>query len=202
MPDDDIAGGTETTPPAEEPKRRSSRKGKLKALTEELERAREEREQLSRTVQELTERVEQLQDERLRVLAEMDNMRKRTLRRLEEDRLAVIAEIARPLLDIADNLDRAVQTARDQEVAEGTLEGLRMIHSQLLGVLARYGVTPIEAVGTQFDYNLHEAVAHVPAEGKRESEVISEVSKGFLLNGRLLRPSKVIVARTTSQPEE
>ncbi len=189
MPDDDIAGGTETTPPAEEPKRRSSRKGKLKALTEELERAREEREQLSRTVQELTERVEQLQDERLQVLAEMDNMRKRTLRRLEEDRLAVIAEIARPLLDIADNLDRAVQTARDQEVAEGTLEGLRMIHSQLLGVLARYGVTPIEAVCTQFDY-------------KRESEVISEVSKGFLLNGRLLRPSKVIVARTTSQPEE
>lgn len=179
---------------------RASRRSRLKALEEKLGEATRERDELAQKVRELSERVATLEDEKLRLMAEMDNMHKRLQRRLEEDRWLLVAELARPLLEVSDNLQRAIQAAGGMQ--ESTVEGIRMVHSQLQEVLARYGVTPIEAVGKPFDFALHEAIAQVPAEPGRENEVVQELSKGYLLNGRLLRPSRVVVARAVEAGEE
>lgn len=196
MPNDTAIDVSETVAAPTERKPRGARKGRLKAQADELRLVKEERDSLTQQVAELTQRMGGCEDDRLRLLAEMDNMRKRIQRRLEEDRWSLIADISRPLLDVADNLERAAHQAGEGAGAhQATLEGLRMVHSQLLAVLARYGVAPIDAVGSAFDFNVHEAIAHVRSEGRPDNEVVSEVARGYLLNGRLLRPSKVVVAR-------
>ena len=70
-----------------------------------------------------------------------------------------------------------------------------MVHGQFIDVLEKNGLNPVEAVGKPFDPRFHEAMAHQPAEGKDDDEVISEYQKGYVLNGRLLRASKVIVVK-------
>jgi molecular chaperone GrpE len=201
VPNDTDLDASDAAADTAKQKPRGSRRGRLKALTEELRQAKEERDSLQQELAEIAERASECEDDRLRLLAEMDNMRKRAQRRLEEDRWALIAEISRPLLDVADNLERASQTSETTGAHGATLEGLQMVHAQLLDVLARYGVSPIEAVGVPFDFNVHEAIAQVPSDGRPDNEVVSEVARGYVLNGRLLRPSKVVVARVNESVE-
>lgn len=202
--DDDRLPATqpEERPHDSKERARESRRSRIKALEEQLRQITQERDALAKTVVELTDRVAGLEDDRLRLLAEMDNVRKRSQRRLEEDRWGLLAEIARPLLDVADNLDRASQAAGSAGAEEATRIGVRMVHAQLMEILARYGVTPIDAVGKPFDFMLHEAIAQVPADEAQDNEIVGEVAKGYLLSGRLLRPSKVVVARADDGLDE
>ncbi len=142
----------------------------------------------------LEETKKELDDEKLRFLAEMDNARKRAQKRLEDDRRFVLAELIKPMLDVADNLERALRSAEDGGSPEALAEGVGMVYRHLSDMLAQHGVTMIETADKSFDYNYHEAVGKTCVPGKDENEIVAEVSKGYLLNGRLLRPSKVIVA--------
>ena len=190
-------GPTDTGRKEHRSKRRTS-----KQLREALASVEEERDALQSVADQLNERVAQLEDDRLRLMAEMENMHKRSQRRLQEDRWSLLAEITRPLLEVADNLQRAADAGEGTGADEATVSGVRMVHDQLLEVLSRYGVVPIEAVGQPFDFNMHEAIAHEASEGARENEVIAEVSRGYVLNGRLLRPSRVVVARVEGSDDE
>ncbi len=127
--------------------------------------------------------------------AEFDNYRKRAAREKE----AVVAygneRLLRAILPFLDNLERAIAQARETGSAEPLVEGVRLTYDHLLAELRKFGLTQVAAEGEMFDPNLHEAIAMVPWEGKPEGTVLAENRKGYLLNGRLLRPAQVTVAQ-------
>jgi molecular chaperone GrpE len=147
------------------------------------------------------ESVEQLRQERddhlerlLRVTAEFDNYRKRTERERRETWDRAAASILEELLPIVDDFERALGTDAGAE-SSAYREGIAIIHRQLMDLLARRGVKPIEAVGEDFDPRWHQAVLYEPAPGYRDGEVLEEMRRGYMLGDRLLRPSMVKVAK-------
>jgi molecular chaperone GrpE len=145
--------------------------------------------------------VETLQRERdeyydrlLRTTAEFDNYRKRVERERREQVDNAISGVLEALLLVVDDFDRALTVDAGENVASYR-KGVDLIHAKLHDLLKKLGVKPIEALGADFDPNLHQAVVHEPAEGHRDNEVIGELRKGYTLNDRLLRPSMVKVAK-------
>ena len=136
-----------------------------------------------------------LQDRLLRVTAEFDNYRKRTDRERRELWDTATIDLLRDLLPAIDDLERALAVPADQATAESYRQGVDLIHRQLLEVLRQRGVTAMDAVGHDFDPNLHEAVSHEPAEGRRDGEIVAEFRRGFQLRDRLVRPAMVKVAK-------
>lgn len=146
--------------------------------------------------------VGQEEDELVRVksqlaylAAEFDNYRKRIAR--EQESLVAFGNerILLAILPFLDNLERAVSQSQAIENAEALLSGVQMTYEQVLGELRKFGLEQISSVGEPFDPNLHEAIARVAWEGKPEGTVLAESRKGYLLNGRLLRPAQVSVAQ-------
>ncbi len=129
----------------------------------------------------------------LRVTAEFDNYRRRTERERRELIEQAAGDLLGDLLPVVDDLERAL----DAETQDGDAyrRGVEIIHKQLLDVMARRGVAPIEAVGADFDPALHQAVVHEPSDGHRDGEVVEELRRGYTLRQRLLRPSMVKVAK-------
>ena len=133
-----------------------------------------------------------LQDRMLRTAADFDNYRKRMDRERRDLAEQTAGEAIKDLLPIIDNLERALQApAQDDPLRKG----VELIHKQMLEILRRRGVTPIEALGADFDPHFHQAVSYEPASGRREGEIIEEYGRGYLLGDRLLRPSMVKVAK-------
>lgn len=131
-------------------------------------------------------------EQAMRLQAEMDNFRKRQAQRAD---LAITQEKERLLkliLPIADNLARALQHA-DQDT-RSLREGVELIYRETIRLLEQEGVTRIETVGQPFNPNLHHAIATVPADAE-PGTIVEEVKPGYLLNGKLLRPAEVVVAR-------
>lgn len=148
--------------------------------------------------QALSEKAE-LWDRCLRLQAEFENYRKRAAKERDEERRYAALPLIRDLLPTLDNLSRAIEAARDQSAAaEGSLAGLRqgveMVLAQAIEVLQRHGAEPIPAVGQIFDPNVHEALQQVPTTEHPPMTVVMEYERGYRLNDRVIRPSKVIVA--------
>lgn len=133
----------------------------------------------------------------LRALADLDNYRKR----VERDRCrwsdAAREEILVDLLNVVDNFERALACGDDSSPdAAGPLrEGVEMILKQLVDVLRTHGVVPIETRECEFDPNLHEAVGQVESDGHDSNQIVEETQRGYMIGDRLLRCSKVVVAR-------
>ncbi|HYV32540.1 MAG TPA: nucleotide exchange factor GrpE [Candidatus Binatia bacterium] len=146
--------------------------------------------------QELHERV-------LRKQAELENFRKRVQREKDEFMQHATADLVRALLPTLDGLERALKH-RDESVPEQFYKGMELIYRQLLDVLTRAGLTPVETEGKLFDPHYHEAVERVEAPGHREHEIVEELQRGYKLNHRLLRPAivKVAVAPKQGGPSE
>ena len=134
-----------------------------------------------------------LQDRLLRTAAEFDNYRKRVDRDRRDVSELAVADAVRDILPIIDNLERALQAPAGD--ADAFRKGVELIHRQTLELLRKRGVTSIESLGTDFDPNLHQAVAHEPSEAHREGEVMEEMQRGYTLGERLLRPAMVKVAK-------
>jgi len=133
-------------------------------------------------------------DRYVRTVAEFDNARKRAVREREELIRGANESLIRELLPVLDNFERALQAARGDAGAAGVTAGVELIQRELLRVLEKFGVTAFNSVGTPFDPERHEAVARVPAAGRPEMTVVGETARGYLLNGRVLRPAMVTVA--------
>lgn len=130
------------------------------------------------------------------VAAEMDNYRKRVER--EKENLVKFGneKVMSDLLDVADNFDRTIGMLKgdeDQKV-KNLVIGLDMVQKQFLDTMGKHGLSQIQALGKEFDPNFHEAVAQEYAEGTKPNEVIKEFQKGYSLNGRVIRASKVVVS--------
>ena len=132
----------------------------------------------------------ELYDRLLRKQAEFDNYRKRSLKEKEDLRQTAAEDLIRSLLPTLDGFDRAL-LLRDENVPPAFYEGLELIYRGLRDVLARAGVSPVEAVGQIFDPNLHQTVGSVEDPTRREHEIVEELQRGYKLKGRLLRPAMV-----------
>ena len=148
----------------------------------------------SDAVAELRRDRDALNDRLLRLAAEFDNYRKRVERDRRDQADAAMAGALQDLLPILDNLERALQATPGAD-SSAYRQGVELIHRQMLELLRKRGVTPIEAVGTDFDPEIHQAVAHEASPEHREGEVMEELRRGYKLGDRLLRPSMVKVAK-------
>ena len=138
---------------------------------------------------------DELYDRLLRKQAEFDNYKKRVERERSEYVQFASAELMRELLNAMDSFDLAIHNASsDSGANDNMLRGLDLIYKQFQDTLARFGLKPIEAKGQTFDPNLHQAVTTIPTDDVAENTVVDELRKGYMLNGRLLRPVMVSVA--------
>jgi molecular chaperone GrpE len=149
------------------------------------------------------ERIAALETERdavtdrlLRLAAEFENWKKRAVRERNEAELRAQDQVLRDLVVVADELERALEAMTGDVDARDVREGVGLVLRNLQRRLAAHGVTPIDAVGEQFDPRRHDAVARAPSRDVEPGTVTSELQKGYLVNDRLLRPASVIVAET------
>lgn len=156
-------------------------------LTEHISALESELEQLRRDVEEARDRY-------LRVLADFDNYRKRQREEIARQVNLAREELILKLLPIVDNFQRALESAEAQHSYESLVEGVSLTLRQIQDMLAKEGVQPIEAVGEQFNPELHEALIREETDQYPENTVIDELEKGYTMNGKVLRPARVKVA--------
>ena len=153
-------------------------------------------ESLKDLLQKKSEEVEKEKKEYLFLMAEFDNFRKRTVRERADLIKSASEKVLAGLLPIVDDFERGLDATRDAENAEAVREGMQLIYNKLIKYLADNGVKAIESTGADFDTELHEAVAMVPADDTTpKGKVKDTVSKGYTLNDKVLRHAKVVVAQ-------
>jgi molecular chaperone GrpE len=133
-------------------------------------------------------------DRLLRKTAEFDNYRRRIERERREQADQAVVDLLEDLLLVVDDLDLAL-TVEAGDAAAPYRKGVELIHAKLHDMLRKKGVRPIEALGTDFDPNIHQAVVHESSPDHREGEVIGELRRGYTIGDRLLRPAMVKVAK-------
>jgi len=136
-----------------------------------------------------------LQDRLLRTAAEFDNYRKRIDRERREQADSAATSLLTEILPVVDNLERALLAPATPESARYRA-GVELIHRQMLDLLRKRGVTTIEALGTDFDPRIHQAVSQETSETHRDGEVMEEMQRGYMLGDRLLRAAMVKVAKS------
>jgi len=134
-----------------------------------------------------------LYDRLLRKQAELDNFRKRTEREKEEFSKHATADLIRSLLPALDSFERALKH-RDPRVPREFYQGIELIYRDVLDILVRAGLDPVDTKGKLFDPHLHQAVESVESEQHRDQEIVEELQRGYKLRQRLLRPAVVKVA--------
>lgn len=150
----------------------------------------------------LAEENAALKDRLVRTMADLENTRKRAQREREDALKYGAQKFARDICELADNLQRALDSTDEGSANEETksvLEGVKITRDSLKQIFERHGVKEIEAENQRFDPNLHEAMTEVDVPGAPPSTCIQVIEKGFTLNGRLLRPARVIVTKAQSQ---
>jgi len=152
-------------------------------------------------VEELGQKNAELTDRLLRMAAEMENLRKRNERELADTRAYAITGFARDMLTATDSLSRALMVlpAESRENADpgmqSLIDGIEMTEREMQRLLAKHGVTPIEAEGQKFDPHKHQAMFEVPDPSRPEGTVVQVVQAGFAIGDRVLRPAMVGVAK-------
>jgi len=151
-------------------------------------------------IQELREKMADLEKEKdellgklQRVSADYANFQKRVPRQIADSVGYEKERIFRSLLPALDNFERTLQNARSAENVDKLLDGIRIIYDQMLDILKSHEVAPTNALGEVFDPSRHEAVMQKSEPEQQENVVLEELQKGYTLNGRVIRPSKVIV---------
>jgi molecular chaperone GrpE len=137
--------------------------------------------------------LERQRDQLLRLQAEFENFRRRSKREVDDIKQTAGADVLRALLPVIDNLDRALQTSANS--AEAVVEGIKMIHAQMMETLKLSGLETVPALGEKFDPHLHEAVAVAPAEDAPDDSIVEVLQPGYAVKGKLIRPAMVKVAR-------
>ena len=147
-------------------------------------------------IEALTDQLEELEDRHLRLVAEFDNFRKRTLRERAQQAERAQAELVGRLLESLDDLSRVSELGSTEHDAAAILEGVQLVEAKLKRALEGFGLKQIAAVGRPFDPEVHEALIAVPTDDPEQDDIVSqEVAKGYLLKDALLRPALVEVKK-------
>jgi len=140
------------------------------------------------------EKLAELQDRYLRLSAEYDNFRKRTLKEKIDLQKRANENLLQAILPVADDFDRAMQSVDEAKDIEAVKEGMKLISGKFSAFLNQQGVKEIKAVNKEFDTDLHEAITKIPAPSKKlKGKVVDVVQKGYFLNDKVLRFSKVVI---------
>jgi len=165
-------------------------------VTDEEESPLEEEEAPEEPKKEATteEKLAELQDRYLRLSAEYDNFRKRTLKEKIDLQKSANESLLEGLLPVADDFDRAMQSLEEAKDVEAVKEGMNLIADKFRSFLAQQGVKEIDAKEKEFDTDLHEAITQIPAPTKKlKGKVVDVVQKGYFLNEKVLRFAKVVI---------
>jgi molecular chaperone GrpE len=157
--------------------------------------------ELQHKLQDKTKEAEENYARLLRLAADMENLKKRQDKERADLLLFANENLIKDLLPVVDNLERALDHGRQLEAPEALLEGIDLVYQGFLKAMERFGVTPVNSVGQQFDPAFHNAVMQEEALEVPDNRVIKELQKGYLMNQRLLRPAMVVVARNTHTTE-
>jgi molecular chaperone GrpE len=151
--------------------------------------------QVQQQLAEKTKEAQENYDRFLRCAAEMENIKKRQ----EKERADLVQfaneQLCKELLPVLDNLERALEHGRQFEAPPALLEGIDLVYQNFLKTLEKFGVTPIDSIGRQFDPAFHHAVMEEEAPELADQTVTKELQKGYLMQERLLRPAMVVVSR-------
>lgn len=151
-------------------------------------------------LEELQRQLEESRKRELQAQAELENFRKRMTRDSEQQLRFATAPLLRDLLEVVDNLDRALQSAKKEGGSDaGLVEGVTLVHGQLQNALAKHHCVRIQALGQPFDPHLHEAISQAPSDEYDAGLVMLEAAAGYRLHDRVLRPTQVIVS--TGKPQ-
>ena len=174
----------EQTEPASKTKKVKSRK----------ERKMSKSEAESLALKELQEKFDEMKDKYLRLFSEFDNYRKRTIKEKIELSKTASEEVIVALLTILDDFERALQSVSDSEEAKAQYEGISLIYNKLKKILQQKGLDEIQAKEADFDTDFHEAITNIPApDASLKGKVVDVIEKGYMLNGKIIRFSKVVV---------
>jgi molecular chaperone GrpE len=176
--------------------------GEVIEKAEELSAPETEVDLLKERLSKSEEQIKELEDRLLRLAAEFDNYRKRTNKEFSYLVKNANEKLILQLLDTLDNFQRALDSAKTSNDYENFHKGVELIYTHMKDLLAKEGLKEIEALGKPFDPNFHEAVTQAESDEYKEGIVMEEISKGYLLNDRLLRASKVVVSKGKSKEKE
>lgn len=141
-------------------------------------------------------KVEKEKKEYLFLMAEFDNFRKRTVKEKSDIIRNAAENVLKNLLPIVDDFERGLEAVKATDNAESVKEGMELIYNKLVKYLAQNGVKPIESTGAEFDSELHEAIAMVPAPSEDlKGKIIDTPTKGYTINDKVLRHAKVVVGQ-------
>jgi len=144
----------------------------------------------------LMKEISDLKDKNLRMRAEFENYRRRTLKEKLEDRKLAKKDIMTELLPILDDFDRANKVAVENVTLESISEGMRLVHQKFIKTLTSQGLEAVDSTNEMFDPELHEAIAEIPAPTKKlKGKVIDTIERGYKLNGIIIRHPKVVVGK-------
>jgi molecular chaperone GrpE len=173
------------------------------AAGEDTERGKQSsEEELMCKLQETEKTAAENYDKYVRIAAELENYKKRAVREKGDAVRFGNENLLRDILPLMDNIDRAMDHACNSDDFDAFKKGLKMLQEQLLVCLQKHGVERIEAVGKDFDPHVHEAMLQVESKEHGQSKVVDEFEKGYLLNGRLLRPAKVSVCGKSQEDRQ
>ena len=201
VPDDDPADHHEEKPKEEKHSTAKKQTAKKRPTVKKLQKELEEKE---KEAEEAIKERDEFKDLYMRNLAEMDNFRKRVKKEKEDYQRYVLAEFLLELLQVYDNLERALKAKSNDNVSSdhSIVSGVEMIYKQFSDLLKKYNVVEIDALGKSFDPNVHQALSKEEREDVVEPTVIEVYQKGFLYNGKLLKPTLTKVAIPMEKQEE
>lgn len=143
--------------------------------------------------------VAELNDKLLRLGAEFDNFRKRSKREKEELRKQATENLMVEMLEVCDNFERALHSAKSADDSKSIVEGVEMVLKQFISILEKEGVKKIECKGKEFDPYLHEAMMHIETSEHPDNTIIDVHKPGYMLHSKVIRPVMVTVAK---KPED
>jgi molecular chaperone GrpE len=149
------------------------------------------------------EENEVLKDQLFRLAADFDNFRKRTVRQMEENRKAVLENVLLDFVEVTDNFDRALKSAKTAEDMDAMINGIEHLSKQFFSILEKYGLERIKCEkNTEFDPHKHEAVQHIETSEFPDNTIVEVYKPGYALDSRVIRPAMVSVARHPEEAEK
>lgn len=150
---------------------------------------------------ELTAQLEKEKERVLRLSAELENYKKRMENELKQFKKYANESLLKQLLTVIDNFERAIASTENESNSEsnGLLEGIKMTHDEILKLLKTFSVEPVKAEGEPFDPAYHQAVTQEETDEHPENTVVRELQKGYLMHDRLIRPSMVVVSKSSGK---
>jgi len=150
-------------------------------------------------VQQLEQQLVEIRGRELKAQAELENFRRRTLRDVDQQLKFAAMPLVTDLLEVLDNLNRAVDSAVPGSGTEGLVAGVKLVQQQFVNVLGKHHCKQIPSVGKPFDPNVHQAISQQPSDTHAAGTVMVEHSVGYMLHDRVVRPSMVVVSTGSPQ---